>query len=573
MAVSIIDEMIKRVLYSIKEGVIIINSNKNVVFVNKAALDILDLLEDQVIDKDVRNAIPNTRLHIVLQTAIPEYDRVHLLKNTTIITSRVPLFDVGGNIIGVASIFRDVTYIQKMAEEVTDLKQVEKTLKAIINSTSDAISVADENGMIVMVNSEYTRITGLTAEEVEGKPATIDIADSDESKHMLVVKTKKPVLGRRMILGKTKREVIVDVTPLYVKDEFKGSVGVVHDVTEISKLLEELADARAILRRANSGCTFQDIIHNNEKMRNALEQAKMVSATNATVLLRGEAGAGKELFAESIHNSSSRANSPFVIAKCGSTDSKNIASDLFGSYRPTTTKPSNHFCYIEEANTGTLFIDEISYLDKSTQMKLLKLLQTKRYTPFGDSVEKPVDVRIIAGTSANLEKLMQEKSFLEELYYKLNVIPIFIPPLRERSEDMIPLVYSKIKKLNQEYRRDIKKVNDSVFNLFEQYEWPGNVRELENTIGRALIKAQPFVQELTLEHFDFLMPSMKNSKRDKLFKGKLKDVVAKVEKETIEQTLFKNQGNRAKTAKELGLSLRALYYKLERYDITIKNKE
>jgi len=569
MAKSIIDEMIRRVLYSIKEGVIIINSNKNVVFINKAALDILELKEDQVVDKDVKNAIPNTRLHIVLQTAIPEYDRVHLLKNTTIITSRVPLFDVGGNIIGVAAIFRDVTHIQKMAEEVTDLKQLEKTLKAIINSTRDAISVADENGKIVMVNSEYTRITGLSAEEVEGKPATIDIADKDESKHMLVVKTKKPVLGRRMIVGKTKKEVIVDVTPLYVKEEFKGSVGVIHDVTEISKLMEELADARSVLRRTNFGSTFQDIVHHSEKMRIAVEQAKRVAGTNATVLLRGESGSGKELFAESIHNSSARSDKPLVVANCGSTDSKNIALELFGS---PVKNGRVKIGQLEEADGGTLFIDEISYLDKSTQLKLLKYIQTKRFTPYGESEEKTLDVRIIAGTGANLEKLVEENAFLKELYYKLNVIPIFIPPLRERKEDLKALVYNAVKKFNQEYRRDIRRVNDSVFSLFMQYKWPGNVRELDNAIGRALIKAQPFVQELTLEHFDFLMPNLKEVEGNKLFKGKLKDVVAKVEKETIEQTLFKNQGNRAKTAKELGLSLRALYYKLERYDIAIKNK-
>jgi PAS domain S-box-containing protein len=420
-----------------------------------------------------------------------------------------------------------------------------------------------------MVNSEYTRITGLSAEEVEGKPATIDIADKDESKHMLVVKTKKPVLGRRMIVGKTKKEVIVDVTPLYVKDEFKGSVGVIHDVTEISKLMEELADARSVLRRTNSGSTFQDIVHHSEKMRIAVEQAKRVAGTNATVLLRGESGSGKELFAESIHNSSTRSDKPLVVTRCRSTDSKNIALELFGSPVKNGRVEIGH---LEEANGGTLFIDEISYLDKSTQLKLLKYIQTKRFTPYGESEEKTLDVRIIAGTGANLEKLVEENAFLQELYYKLNVIPIVIPPLRERKEDLKALVYNAVKKFNQEYRRDIRRVNDSVFSLFMQYKWPGNVRELDNAIGRAMIKAQPFVQELSLEHFDFLMPNLKEVEGNKLFKGKLKDVVAKVEKETIEQTLFKNQGNRAKTAKELGLSLRALYYKLERYDIAIKNK-
>ncbi|HOO32729.1 MAG TPA: sigma 54-interacting transcriptional regulator [Thermotogota bacterium] len=574
MSQSIIDEMIKRVLYSIKEGVIIINPNKTVVFINKSALDILELEEEHVIGKDVKNAIPNTRLHIVLQTAMPEYDRVHYLKNTTIVTSRIPLFDIGGNIIGVAAIFRDITYIQTMAEAVTSLKRDQKTLKAIINSTSDAISVADENGKIIMVNSEYTRITGLTAEEVEGKPATIDIADKDESKHMLVVKTKKPVFGRRMIVGRTKKEVIVDVTPLYIKEDFKGSVAVIHDVTDISNLMEELADARSLLRKSTSSFTFKDITGKSEKLRIALEQSKRVSATNASVLLRGETGTGKERFAQAIHNSSSRAEGPFIVAKCASIDQKNLTGEIFGIYDYNDYSPvSRHSGLIEEARNGTLFLDEISILDKSTQAKLLQFIQTKRYTAFASSEEKECDVRIIAATSSNLEKLVEENQFLRELYLKLNIVPIFLPPLRERKEDLYALVYSIIMNLNQEYRRDIKKVNDSVFELFRQYKWPGNIRELENALGRALIKAQPFIQELTLEHFDFLMPNMKESEnRRGGYRGKLKDIIAKVEKETIEKTLFRNQGNRAKTADELGLSLRALYYKLERYEIGIKSR-
>jgi transcriptional regulator with PAS, ATPase and Fis domain len=339
--------------------------------------------------------------------------------------------------------------------------------------------------------------------------------------------------------------------------------------------MEELADARSLLRKTNSSYTFKDINGKNEKLRIALEQAKRVSATNATVLLRGEAGTGKERFAQAIHNSSSRADGPFIVAKCSSIDPKNMTGEIFGIYNynhSDSDTSSQTDGLLEEARGGTLFLDEISILDKSTQAKLLQLVQTKKYTSFASSEEKQCDVRIIAATRSNLEKLVEENQFLKELYYRLNIVPIFIPPLRERKEDLYSLVYSLIMKLNQEYRRDIKKVNDSVFELFKQYKWPGNIREMENALGRALIKAQPFVQELTLEHFDFLMPNMKDTDSRRVFKGKLKDIIAKVEKETIEKTLFRNQGNRAKTAEELGLSLRALYYKLERYEIGIKSR-
>ena len=569
---SIINEMIQRVLFSTNEGAIIINSNRSIVFINKTAMEVLgyDKKED-VIGKDVTEAIPNTRLHIVLQRAMPEYDKLQYLKNTTIYTSRIPLFDVSGNIMGVAAIFRDITSVQKMAEEVTNLRQIEETLEAIINSTRDAISVADENGKIIMVNSEYSRITGLSAEEVVGRPATIDIANQDESKHMLVVKTRQPVLGRRMIAGRTKKEVIVDVTPLYVKDAFKGSVAVIHDVSEISNLMEELANARSLLRRTKGSFTFDDIKGESPRLRVAIEQAKRVAGTDATVLLRGEQGTGKELFAKAIHNCSARGDNPFVSVNCAAYEPGEIGTAVFGDMSEPSERASKK-SLIEEAIGGTLFLDEIAILDKSSQAKLLDFMKSNDNGKTRNTDKHGYDLRIITATSENLEKMVEEGEFIENLYNRLGIVPIFIPPLRERPEDLQYLVYSILEKLNNDYRRDVKKVSDSVFELFKKYTWPGNVRELENILGRALIKAQPFVQELTLEHFDFLLPNL----NEKILKkagqrGTLKEAVARAEKQTIEESLFENRGNRAKAAKELGISLRSLYYKLERYGINIKS--
>jgi len=562
-------EMISKVLLAIREGVIIIDTSRTISFINDAALDILHFERENVIGKNVCSTIPNTRLHIVLKTTLPEYDKIQYLNDTIIVTSRIPIFDEIGNIMGVAAIFRDITSIQKMAEEVTSLKKIEATLTAIINATRDAISVADENGKIIMVNPEYTRITGIPSGDVVGKSAAFDVAEG-ESIHILVAKSRKPVLGKRLLVGKTRKEVIVDVMPLFVNDEFKGSVGVVHDITEISNLMKELADARTIIRRVEARYTFDDIIGRSEKMVVAVEQAKRVAATSATVLLRGESGTGKELFAHAIHHSSNKASGPFVSVNCASLGGESFSYELFGYSEGAFAgaSQSGKKGLLAQADEGTLFLDEISMLDRSAQAKFLRFIQTREFHPIGMDGTKKVDVRIIAATNANLEKMVESGDFLLDLYYRLNVVPLFIPPLRDRTEDIPKLVHHIRKKFNKEYGRDIRKVSPIVFKMFMGYDWPGNVRELENIIGRAMIRINPLENELIPEHFDFMFQEFSSRKNDdEKYRGKLKDILDSVEKQAIDQALYRNENNREKTAKDLGISLRSLYYKIEKYQI------
>jgi len=209
-----------------------------------------------------------------------------------IITSRLPIKDERGEIIGAVAVFRDITSIRKLAEEITNLKEVEAQLKAIIDSTNDAISVADENGIVRIVNRAYTKITGYAAEEVIGKPATVDIAEG-ESIHMLIAKMRQPIYNARLKVGPARKEVIVNATPLFVHGKFKGSVAVVHDVSEIMQLNNELEEIKRLIRHMKAQYTFDDIIGDSRIMQIAKEQAKRVAQTPATVLLRGESGTGK----------------------------------------------------------------------------------------------------------------------------------------------------------------------------------------------------------------------------------------------------------------------------------------
>lgn len=562
-------ELFETILNSVVEGIIMVDKDAKIIFMNKQASLILGIPVSQAIGKQVTDAIPNTRLHIVLKTGIPEQDKIQQLGHTQIITSRVPIRDSSGQIIGAVAIFRDITSVQKMAEEVTNLRQVEALLKAIIESTSDAISVADEDGKIVMVNKAYTKITGYSSNEVVGKLATVDIAHG-ESMHIKVAKTKQPIYGARLLVGPGKREVVVDVTPLFVKNEFKGSVAVIHDVTEIMRLNRELDEVKRLIRRMGARYTFEDVVAESPKMKIALTQAMKVAPTPATVLLRGESGTGKELFAHAIHNASDRKDRAFVSVNCAAIPESILESELFGytSGAFTGARKEGKKGLLEEAQHGTVFFDEIGKMPLTLQSKLLRFLENKEIVPVGDTQAIKIDARIIAATNMDLEKMVQQGSFLPDLYFRLNVFPILLPPLRERKEDIPILVQYIIRKLNQQYGRTVEGISPDALARLISYNWPGNVRELENVIGRAMINMDSGDRIVKLHH----LPPLKTVYRaiDVPSTGNLRDMLYEYEKGIILKALEQNDWNVQKTATSLGMSVRTLYYRMRVLEIKRK---
>ncbi|MDK2899827.1 MAG: hypothetical protein PWQ45_329 [Thermosipho sp. (in: thermotogales)] len=553
----------RTVLESIIEGVIIVDSDARILYINKMAVRLLNL-KDGFLGKHVVEVIPNTRLHIVVRTGIPEVDEVQNVGDNIIITSRMPLKDENDNVVGAVAVFRDITSMRKLAEEITNLHQIEARLKAIIDSTYDAISVADENGNVILVNKAYTKITGLKPEDVIGKPATVDIAEG-ESIHMMISKTKKPIYNARLKVYPSKREVIVNALPLFVKGEFRGSVAVVHDVSEILNLIKELEAVKRYIRHIKAKYTFDDIIGQSEKMLIAKEQAKKVAKTPATVLLRGESGTGKELFAHAIHNASNRSDKPFVTVNCAAIPENMLEVELFGYVEDAFMGTKGEKVgLIEEADGGTLFLDEIGKMPLSLQAKIVRFIENGEFIPVGSNRIKKVNVRIIASTNMDLEQMLKRREFLSELYYRLNVFPIFIPPLRERKEDIDELANHFVKKISNQYRRNITKITDNAISYLKSYDWPGNVRELENVIGRAIINMSITENVLDKRHFPTLF--LENTNQTK-YEGSLKSLVEDYERKVIEAALRENKGDRNLTAKKLGISLRTLYYKMERYGL------
>jgi PAS domain S-box-containing protein len=561
------------ILNSIHDGMIVIDGKGKVTFINKSAERIVDKKKSSIIGELVNEIIPASRLPQILTSRTEEVNQKLTLENgKKVVTTRIPMIGEDQKIIGAYAVFKDITEVVNLAEEITDLKEVKTMLEAIIHSSDEAISVVDENGSGLMINPAYTRITGLSEKEIVGKPATVDISEG-ESMHMKVLRTRRAVRGVRMKVGPSKKDVLVNVAPVIVDGKLKGSVGVLHDVSEIQALTSELKRARQIIRSLEAKYTFDDIIGDSSEMTLALEQAKVGARTPASVLLRGESGTGKELFAHAIHNESKRRHNKFIRVNCAAIAESLLESELFG-YEDgafSGAKRGGKKGLFEEANNGSIFLDEIGELTLPMQAKLLRVLQENEIIRVGGTKPVHVDVRVIAATNVNLEKAIMNKNFREDLYYRLNRLPIYIPPLRERKGDVGLLTNHLIQKLNEDYGRHVTTVNEEAFRSLEDYDWPGNVRELENIIGRAMIYMENMEDTIKAEH----LPTLKEAKAESSFMERetfwlgetLQQAVDEYEKKLLADAYRSHAFNKTQTAKALGISIRNLYYKLEKYNL------
>ncbi len=560
------------IFHSSHDGMIVVDEYGYITDMNQSAAELLEVDKDKVIGKHILTVLPSSGLPRVLETRQTEFHQeVELANGKKLITTRIPIIDDNGKLFGALAVFKDITELVALAEEITDLKEVRMMLEAIIYSSEEAISVVDENGNGILINPAYTRLTGLTEEDVIGKPATADIAEG-ESMHMQVLKTRRPVRGARMKVGPKNRDVIVNVAPIIVDGVLKGSVGVIHDVSEIQRLTAELNRARQIIRTLEAKYSFADIVGESEEMKVAIEQAKLAAKTPATILLRGESGTGKELFAHAIHNASDRKYNKFIRVNCAAIPETLLESELFGYEEGAFSgaRRGGKRGLFEEANNGSIFLDEIGELSASTQAKLLRVLQEREIVRVGGTKPIPINVRVIAATNVNLEKAIAEGAFREDLYYRLNRMPIYIPPLRARKEDIPALCRRLIQKLNQDYGRNVEGVTDEAMAKLLAYDWPGNVRELENVLGRAMIFMKFHEVMIDATHLPPLaspssVPAHRVETEEEI--RPLEEMVSRYEASLIEQALRRHRGNKTAAARALGISVRNLYYKLEKYGL------
>lgn len=311
---------------------------------------------------------------------------------------------------------------------------------------------------------------------------------------------------------------------------------------------------------------FSNIIGRSGPMRQVYEQIAQVAYTNTTVLIRGESGTGKELIAHAIHYNSPRAQKPFIKVNCAALPEGLIESELFGHEKGAFTGAHNlKKGRFELADGGTLFLDEIGDINPATQVKLLRVLQEKEFERLGGTRSVRVNVRLITGTNKDLEKAMSEGDFREDLYYRLNVFAIFVPPLRERKSDLLLLADHFLQKYSREHGKDIRRISTPAIDMLTAYHWPGNVRELENVMERAVL-----VCDSAVVHGHHLPPTLQTAQASgTITKLSLAEAVSAYEKDIMIDVLKTTRGNRARAARLLGTTERIINYKVRKYAIDV----
>lgn len=444
---------------------------------------------------------------------------------------------------------------------------IDNWVKIILNSLYDGILIIDNDSIVKYINPSYTRITGVNGENIKDKPL---LKVRKGARLVDVLKTGKEFL--RVPREEGGCEYVVNMSPIKDSQEnIVGAISVVTEINDVYKLTEELNKSNKIISSLTnrvksiqrSKYIFNDIVSEDIKSKTTKEIAMKISKSDTNVLLFGESGTGKELFAHSIHNESYRKEEPFIAVNCAALDSNLLESELFGYEDSSFTgaKKGGKMGLFEVANRGTIFLDEISEMDFVLQAKLLRTLQENTIRRVGGLYETTIDVRVIAATNKDLLKLVDENKFRKDLYYRIAIFPINIPPLRERPNDIIPLITIFLSNMERKLKRRLD-FSDTAKKLLLSYDWPGNIRELKNVVEfSSNMTDGSIIDENSLpKHLQQI-----GIKNDLISICPLEKVVQIAEIREINKALDKygrSVEGKKLAAKSLGISLASLYNKL-----------
>lgn len=447
-------------------------------------------------------------------------------------------------------------------------------LDAILRAEDDAITVIDCDKQVLYWNEAAVNMYQIPQAEIIGKTIT-DYFNESDIMVLKVLRTKKRVNNLYHRPRKDKH-VVINAMPIFnARDELIGAVSIERDITSIVRLNDdlemtskELNELRLQVTQVNEQTPFSKIKGKSKKLLETIQIAKKAAKTDVTTLILGESGTGKEEFTRAIHEASDRADKPFIPVNCGAIPPALFESELFGYEAGTFTGSTKEgkAGKIEMANGGTLFLDEIGELPLEMQVKLLRVLQENRVYRIGDSIGKEVNVRIIAATNQNLMEMMTEKKFRQDLYYRLNVIQLTIPPLRERADDIPLLTELFLQQFATKYQVPVPELAQSAMDVLIAYSWPGNVRELKNMIERLIILCEKTIIEKVdiINYFPNIIEQQANHKHEATTLSSEKEAIEKL---LIEEALRKTNGNKSDAAKQLGISRMTLYNKIKKFNI------
>jgi PAS domain S-box-containing protein len=460
----------------------------------------------------------------------------------------------------------------KGADFILDFeKDALEILSTLIDTAYDGIIIVDENAIISMISKSYCDFMGISKENAIGQLVT-DVIEN--TRMHIVVQTREPETAQ---LQKIKGSyMIASRTPIFKNGELIGVIGKVlfRNVKELNNLYlktknmeKQLESYKTHIKQLNTAIySFDDIIGLSEKIATAKHIACKAAQTHSNVLILGESGTGKELFAHAIHLASERMYGPFVKVNCGSIPTGLLESELFGYEGGSFTgaKKEGKIGKFELADGGTIFLDEIGDMPIHMQVKLLRAIQEKEVEKIGSIGSKKIDIRIIAATNKNLEKAMHEGNFRQDLYYRLNVVTINIPALRDRKDDILPIAKHLIKKISNDLNKKVIGISKDSEHYLKNYHWKGNIRELENILERAI----NLIQDSNVISPIDLPEEITGIKETKIIIS-LEQTIVVAEKQAIIDALETANGNKTKAAKYLEIGRTSLYEKIQKYNIPL----
>ncbi len=566
-------ELFRSMLESVQMGMFAVDTGGRILYLNKFARDALKLHPNPpgrfVKIQDVKpGAWPD--FQAVIKTGEPKLNVPVEYGGLSLVSHYYPVFHEGRTA-GVVTVFKFLEDYERLANDLFKTRESEEKIKAIVESSYDGIYATDDHANTILVNSAYEKITGLKASELVGRNMEDLVREGyfDESVSLKVLKEKKAVTIPQTL--KSGKNILVTGNPIFDENgDVKMVVTNVRDMTELVELQQQLEEVKGmsmayrdmLKSMQHSSIEDNDIIMVSEPMLHVQELIGRVSRTNATVLIYGETGVGKDRVAEEIHQQSQRSeNGILVKINCGAIPENLLESELFGYERGAFTgaRREGKTGLFEVANGGTLFLDEIETMPLVLQSKLLRVLQNFEITRVGSTKPVKVDVRIICASNQDLKDLIEKKAFRPDLYYRLNVIPIYIPPLRERRDDIPYLIHFFLGRYNRRHGKK-KTLSREAMGLLLSYPWPGNVREVANVIERLVV----------ITNRDYIVPN--NLPREIFEKsgGQILDegVSLKSHLEVVELSIIRKAvekyGSARKAAPHLGVDATTLTRKLKK---------
>ncbi|MFE4706973.1 sigma 54-interacting transcriptional regulator [Peribacillus simplex] len=566
---------------NVQDGIAIINSQGKIEKCNHKLQKITGQLEKEIIGLTLEELMPGIHLND------KEFVQYHITSMKKDVILRKNVVMEGNNHLEIFLVTENNIDV-KLTHEYKEIKWLNEMYENVLNSIDEGIHVADASGSIRFINSAQEKLDGYKSEDILEKH-WLDVYDLTEESSLVLkaVKDRKPILDRyqNYVTHNGKYvSIVASAIPLYSNGNLFGAVAITKDFIKFKETSDKLLklyngtpDQNEIKSKhsiKDSHFTFNEILGENDHILESVKLGRMASHSESPVFIFGETGTGKEMFTQSIHMASKRSKGPFLAINCAAIPESLLEGILFGTTKGAFTGAVDRKGLVEQANGGTLFLDEINSMSLTLQSKLLRVLQEKKVMKLGGNQETSVDVRIISSCNIEPIEAIEQGKLRNDLFYRLAVIYLPIPPLRERLDDIELLLGHFIEYYNKSMNRNVIGIRPQVLNMFHTYQWPGNIRQLKHCLESAMNLISIDESFIGLEHIpQYLRNSFKLNNEMKTgiasgtFNLNILGEIKREEKENIIIALKRNNGNVAKAAEDLGMSRQRLHYRLKKYNL------